>query len=234
MSCIGGLLFLVFPPKGQNRCSGKRFVESNPIMFALLTEPVRIMYGWLRLIAILWRFIVFFHHSKTLVISAAVHPARLFKPRHTVTFSVEEIYLVAFGLRPAVHFQTEKSFILKRRTPGQLFILVLHKTSRCTNFRSERCLQGVGRLTWTVGAPWSCGFWRRTSPPACPSCASTPARSPLCDGRTPAGPAAAGCGTPTAAPSTWTAPPAGCGSLDIGRTEERWLLWVTWLVTMLT
>lgn len=106
-------------------------------MFALLTEPLRIMYSRMRLIAILWRFIVFFFHSKTLVISVAVHPAWLFKPRHTVIFSVKEIYLVAFGLRPAVHFQTEKSFTLKRRTPGQLFILVLHKTSRCTNFRSE-------------------------------------------------------------------------------------------------
>lgn len=33
MSCIGGLLFLFFPPKGQNRCSGERicWVESHNV-----------------------------------------------------------------------------------------------------------------------------------------------------------------------------------------------------------
>lgn len=56
-------------------------------MSALLTEPLRIMYSRMRLIAILWRFVMFFYNSKTLVISAAVLPAWLCKPRHTGIFS---------------------------------------------------------------------------------------------------------------------------------------------------
>lgn len=79
----------------------------------------------------------------------------------------------------------------------------------------------AGELTWTVGVPWSCGSWRRTSLPACPSCASIPAQSLLCGGRTPAGPAAAGYETPTAAPSIWTVQPAGCGSLSIRRAHKN-------------
>lgn len=55
--------------------------------------------------------------------------------------------------------------------------------------------------------------WRKTSRLVSPDCVNTPAESRPCGGKTPAGPAAAGCGPPTAAPDTWTAPPADYGFL---------------------
>lgn len=90
----------------------------------------------------------------------------------------------------------------------------MHKHS--WNSFSLKCMQG-GKLTWTAGVPLSCVSWRRTSRPVCLSCGSIPARSLLCGGRTPAGPVAAGYETRIAAPSIWTVPPAGYGSLFIKR-----------------
>ena len=81
-------------------------------------------------------------------------------------------------------------------------------------------LQGV-TLTWTADALWSYGSWRRTSQPVSLSCGNIPVRSLLCDGRTPAGPAAAGYETLTAAPSIWTAPPAGYGFLSIKTSNKK-------------
>lgn len=96
------------------------------------------------------------------------------------------------------------------------FSVILNTTSQM----HKHCMQ-AGKLTWTAGVPWSCGSWRRTSRPASLSCGSIPAQSLLCGGRTPAGLAAAGYETQTVAPSIWTVPPAGYGSLSIKRPDKN-------------
>lgn len=99
-----------------------------------------------------------FFHSKTLVISAAVHPAWLFKPRHTVIFSAKEIYLVAFGLRPAVHFRTEKSFILKRRTPRSCSYLFCTKPLGAPTFAANAACRAWGDSLEQLVLPGAADF----------------------------------------------------------------------------
>lgn len=78
---------------------------------------------------------------------------------------------------------------------------------------SQALLTLGGGILNLTGGPWSCGSWRRIAPPASPSYENTPAGSQLCGGRTPAGPAAAGGASLSAAPYISAAPSADCESL---------------------